>query len=108
MPEIQPEIPPFLAPVVTKLVTAALYGGLGLIAGSLLGLVIRRLIYAWDAEDRHSAGPLAVVAAAVLLAILAGGVLIAVSDARGYAIIYGLAALVGAASFARPWWSMRR
>lgn len=108
MPRITPELPPFIAPLVGKLVILAMYGGIGLVLGSILGYTIRRLIYANEYDERRIVKPLVVTAAVFLLAILTCGVLIALFDARGYAIGYAVGAAVGAISFARPWWAMRR
>lgn len=108
MPRITPELPPFIAPLVGKLVILAMYGGIGLVLGSILGYTIRRLIYANEYDERRIVKPLVVTAGVFLLAILTCGVLIGLFDAKGFAIVYGIGAVFGAASFARPWWTMRR
>ena len=40
MPRITPELPPFIAPLVGKLVILAMYGGIGLVLGSIRLIVI--------------------------------------------------------------------
>lgn len=104
---IKPEMPPFIAPFVGKLITVAIYGCIGLVLGSVLGYTIRKLIYAADYHNHHMVKPVVVAAAVCLLLIITCGILIGVFDAGGYAIVYGIGALVGTVSFSRPWWAMR-
>ena len=91
-----------------KLVTIAIYAAIGLILGSVLGYVIRKLIYAVEYQDDYAKTPLIVTALVFTFLIITCGVLIGVFDAKGYAVIYGIGAVAGAVSFARPWWEMRR
>lgn len=108
MEPIRPEMPPFLAPIISKLVVAAMYGGIGLIMGSLLGYILRRLIYVLEYQENYLAKGLLVTGGVMLLLIVTAGILIGVFDQQGFAFIYAIGALVGTVSFARPWWSMRR
>lgn len=106
--EIQPEMPPFIAPFAGKLVTIAIYAAIGLVLGSVLGYIIRKLMYAVEYHDDYTKMPLIVTALVFKLLIITCGVLIGVFDAKGYAVIYGIGAVAGAISFARPWWEIRR
>lgn len=106
MPRITPELPPFIAPLVGKLVILAMYGGIGLVLGSILGYMIRKLIYATEYDNHHIVKPIVVAAAVCLLLIVTCGVLIGLFDAKGYTVVYGVGVLFGAVSFSRPWWTM--
>ena len=108
MLQFKPELPPFIAPLVGKLVTIAIYAAIGLILGSVLGGIIRKLIYAVEYHDDYAKTPLIVTALVFTFLIITCGVLIGVFDAKGFAVIYGIGAIVGAVSFARPWWAMKR
>lgn len=107
MPQLKPEMPPFIAPLVGKLVTIAIYAAIGLILGSVLGYIIRKLIYAVEYHDAHTKTPLIVTASVCALLIITCGVLIGLFAAKGFAVVYGIGAIIGAVSFSRPWWSMR-
>lgn len=97
-------MPPFLAP----LVSIAVYAAIGLILGSVLGYIIRKLNYAVEYHDDYTKTPLIMTATVCALLIITCGVPIGPLDAKGLAAVYGIGAIVKAVSFARPWWEMRR
>ncbi|AZL08177.1 hypothetical protein CXR26_02175 [Brevibacterium aurantiacum] len=91
-----------------KLVTIAIYAAIGPILGSVLGYIIRKLIYAVEYHDDYTKTPLIVTASVCTLLIITCGVLIGTFDRQGFAVVYGIGASVGAVSFFPPWWTMHR